>query len=121
MNVVVLQGVLASAPETRTLGSGVELVSYEVTIREGGRATDQTPVVWFSAPASAAKFSAGTEVVVTGRVRRRFFRSGGATSSRTEVVAEAVIPARRRKRVAVAIAAVTAPVGEQGTGVGRAG
>ncbi len=102
MNVVVLQGVLASAPETRTLGSGAEMVSYEVTIREEGRATDQTPVVWFSAPASAAALAAGTEVLVTGRVRRRFFRSGGATSSRTEVVAQAVIPVRQRKRVATA-------------------
>jgi single-strand DNA-binding protein len=44
--------------------------------------------------------------VVTGRVRRRFFRSGGATASRTEVVAERVIPARQVVRVAKALACV---------------
>ena len=40
-----------------------------------------------------------TEVVVVGRVRRRFFRSGGATQSRTEVVAERVARPRQAKRV----------------------
>ena len=37
-----------------------------------------------------------------GRVRRRFFRSGGVTQSRTEVVAEAVLSSRSKRRVAAA-------------------
>jgi len=37
--------------------------------------------------------------VVVGRVRRRFFRAGERTQSRTEVVADAVVPATQRKRV----------------------
>ena len=45
----------------------------------------------------------GAEVVVTGHVRRRFFRAGGGTQSRTEVVADAVVPARSRARVRRAI------------------
>ena len=40
------------------------------------------------------------EVVAAGRVRRRWFRSGGATQSRTEVVAVEVLSARSTKRVA---------------------
>ena len=44
----------------------------------------------------------GVDVVVIGTVRRRFFRVGGATQSRTEIVADVVIPARRRRRVETA-------------------
>jgi hypothetical protein len=35
---------------------------------------------------------------VVGRVRRRFYRAGGATASRTELVAERVAPVRQRVR-----------------------
>jgi single-strand DNA-binding protein len=38
-------------------------------------------------------------VVVVGSVRRRFFRVGGATQSRTEVVADRVVAARRAREV----------------------
>jgi single-strand DNA-binding protein len=41
----------------------------------------------------------GTDVLVVGRVRRRFFRAGGVTQSRTEVVASAVVPLRRTAAV----------------------
>jgi hypothetical protein len=37
-------------------------------------------------------------------VRRRFFRAGGATSSRTEVVADTVLPGRQAKRASTALA-----------------
>ena len=40
----------------------------------------------------------GAEVVVVGRVRRRFFRAGGATASRTEVVADRMISVRSGAR-----------------------
>ena len=42
-------------------------------------------------------------MLVVGRVRRRFFRAGGGTQSRTEVVAEAVVNARHAKRAAAAL------------------
>jgi single-strand DNA-binding protein len=65
-----------------------------------GRIT--VPVAWFDPPAKAS-FEAGAEVVVTGYVRRRFFRSGGATQSRTEVVADTVVPANSRARARKAV------------------
>ena len=103
MNIVALRGRLSRPAEERTLGSGTRLVSYDVTIPDsnGGRA-DTVPVVWFDAP-TAALLDEAVEVVVVGRVRRRFFRAGGATGSRTEVVAEAVIPARQAKKAAAAL------------------
>lgn len=100
MNVVVLQGVLSRAPEERELPSGDRLVAYEVTVREDGHATDSVPVAWLSAPARAVTMKKGDAVVVTGRVRRRFFRTPTGTASRTEVVADAVLPAAQAKRAA---------------------
>jgi hypothetical protein len=61
------------------------------------------PVVWFEAPASAANLDVDTEVVAVGRVRRRFFRAGAVTQSRTEVVASAVVRAGHKKKVVAAL------------------
>jgi single-strand DNA-binding protein len=105
MNVVVLQGSLSSPPQVRTLPSGDTMVAYEVTTRDGDQPAESVPVVWFTSSAKAAELAAGTEVVVTGRVRRRYFRLPSGTGSRTEVVAEAVVPAAHRKRCATAVAA----------------
>lgn len=111
MNVVVVAGVLSSAPVLRVLKSGEELLSCEVTVRSPERPTETVPVVWPSPPAAAASLEVGLEVVVTGRVRRRFFRSGGATASRTEVVADVVVLSRRRTKAAAAIDAAAAALG----------
>ena len=110
MNVVVLHGRLARPAEQRLLPSGDRLLALEVTVAREGERAESVPVVWFEAPAAAA-FDADQEVVVVGRVRRRFFRAGGATQSRTEVVAEVVLPARQGRRVETAIARVRGALG----------
>lgn len=94
-NLAVLNGTLSRAPEARQLPSGDALVALEVTVRAPGRTSESVPVAWFDAPAASLEWATGDEVVVVGRVRRRFFRAGGATQSRTEVVADVVIPSRR--------------------------
>lgn len=111
MNVVVLRGVLSRAPESRELPSGSQLVAYEVTVRTEGLPTESVPVTWLDPPARATTIASGKEVVVVGRVRRRFFRAGGVTASRTEVVAQAVLPATQRKRVDAAVAKAVAAIG----------
>ncbi len=98
INVVVLQGVLARPAQDRVLPSGTRLLSLEVTVPRPDGPADPVPVAWFDAPASAAALDAGVEVVVVGRVRRRFFRAGGLTQSRTEVVASRVARATESKR-----------------------
>lgn len=105
MNVVVLRGKLSRDPEARELPSGDRVLALEVTVpaESPGQRSDSVPVVWFDAPASAARLVAGTEVVVTGRARRRFFRSGGSTQSRTEVVAHRVLAASQRRRARVVL------------------
>lgn len=83
--------------------SGGLVTEYEVRIQVDERHTETVPAVWHDAPAAAASFAAGTEITVVGRVRRRFFRSGGATQSRTEVVVRSMSATRSKRRVAVAV------------------
>jgi len=102
-NVAVVIGRLARPAEPRDLPSGDRLVQYEVTIpSETGRA-ESVPVVWYDAPASAEDYDVDEKVVVVGRVRRRFFQACGSTQSRTEVVADAVVPSRQSKRANAAM------------------
>lgn len=104
MNITVLQGRLSRPPERRELPSGDELVAYEVTVpAQGDRRAESVPVVWPDAPAGAHDLEPETEVVVIGRVRRRFFRAVGSTQSRTEVVADQVVPARQARKVERAV------------------
>lgn len=115
MNVVVLQGVLSSAPVSRQLASGSVAVSLELsTPADGpGHGVASVPVAWFDPPVDVA-WEAGTELVVLGTVRRRFFRTGGLTQSRTEVVAEQVAPAGRRRSVDKVLRAAGLKLGGDG-------
>lgn len=104
MNITVLQGRLSRPPERRALPSGDVLVAYEVTVpAQAGRRAESVPVVWPGAPGRADDLQREDEVVVVGRVRRRFFRAGGSTQSRTEVVADQVVPARQVRRAERAV------------------
>ncbi len=103
MNVVLLQGTLSRPPAPRDLPSGDRLVALEVTTHPPEGRAESVPVTWVDAPDRVLRLAAGTEVVVTGRVRRRFFRAGGATASRTEVVADAVWPAAHARRASAAV------------------
>ena len=96
LNLAVLRGHLSRAPEEVALASGDLLVRYEVTVPRADERADTVPVVAVSPPAHARGLDAGTEVVVVGRTRRRFWSAGGATRSQVEVLARAVVPARRR-------------------------
>ena len=70
------------------LPSGDEVLALELTVRPAEGPAESVPVAWLAAPPAAAAWAAGEEVLVIGRVRRRFFRAGGRTQSRTEVVAD---------------------------------
>lgn len=104
MNVVVLAGHLSGPPADRVLQSGTRLLSLQVTTESGDERADSVPVAWFDPVVRALDFEEGDDVVVIGKVRRRFFRTTSGTQSRTEVVAERVIPARRAAAVRTALA-----------------
>ncbi|MBO0715448.1 MAG: single-stranded DNA-binding protein [Acidimicrobiales bacterium] len=108
VNVAVLRGRLSRPATSRVLPSGDRLASFEVTVEQAGLRAETVPVVWFDAPASVASLDVGELVVVVGRVRRRFFRAGDQTQSRTEVVADRVVPLRQEERARRAVERATA-------------
>lgn len=95
-NLVVLRGTISGEPHVRELPSGDSVTQLVVTTRVDGVATT-VPVAVHDRVVAAR---AGDEVVVVGHVRRRFFRAGGVTQSRTEVIAERLVRAGRRATVA---------------------
>jgi single-strand DNA-binding protein len=110
-NLVVLRGTLVADPRVRELPSGSLVSQFDVTTRDGTGA-HSVPVAWFEPPKSGVPAAAGDDVVVIGSVHRRFFRVGGATQSRTEVVAEQVILARRGRQIDRSLGAVRRLLGE---------
>jgi single-strand DNA-binding protein len=97
-NLVVLRGTLVAELRWRELPSGQLLGQFDVTTRDD-TGTQTVPVAWFDPPPAAEELTTGSELVVIGSVRRRFFRAGEMTQSRTEVVADKVLPAGRRRDV----------------------
>ncbi|MGH9056804.1 MAG: hypothetical protein ACRDYY_13245 [Acidimicrobiales bacterium] len=110
INLVVLDGVLARPAQDVELPSGSRLLSLEVTVRRDDGPAEPVPVAWFDAPAWATALDAADPVVVVGRVRRRFFRAGGMTQSRTEVVASRVVRATAARRVKSVLAEAAAAI-----------
>jgi single-strand DNA-binding protein len=106
-NLAVISGTVPNDAQTRDLPAGGMVAQFDVTTRveaDGREVSVSVPIAWNDpTPAQLGVLVAGAEVVVVGTVRRRFFRVGGATQSRTEVVADTVIPARRHKGVAAAL------------------
>ncbi|MGQ0830353.1 MAG: hypothetical protein ACT4OV_01620 [Microthrixaceae bacterium] len=96
INLSLVVGVLRQAPVVRTGADGEAVLSFDLAVRVPDLPLESVPVVWSAAPSAAATWASGLEVLVIGRVRRRFFRAGGSTQSRTEVLATSVIPTRRR-------------------------
>ena len=76
-NVTVLVGTLGRPPEPRTLPSGDRVLGLEITVRPDQGGAESVPVAWYDPPEPAVLWIAGEELLVVGRTRRRFFRSGG--------------------------------------------
>ncbi len=95
MNIVILSGRLSSDPRRAELPSGTVRWNLEVSCPDSAGRLVGVPVMWEGEVPDT--WAADTAIVVTGSVRRRFFRSGGATQSRTEVVAIGVVEVTRRR------------------------
>lgn len=114
-NLSVLVGTLSRSPEHRSLPSGDHVIVLEITVRPSDAPAESVPVAWPNGPSRALRWAVATEVLVIGRVRRRFFRAGGITQSRTEVVAHAAVPTRQavtaQRALRTALAELMAPRG----------
>jgi single-strand DNA-binding protein len=108
MNVVLVRGVVTRDPDIRTLANEVTLASFDLAVhpQDGPRRTVPVVVPLDGSPRHEPP-AAGDEILVAGQVQRRFFRVGGATQSRTEVIADEVVPSDDRRRVRRLLAAAT--------------
>jgi single-strand DNA-binding protein len=104
MNIVVLRGKLSSDAIQRNLPSGDWYVTYEVTTRDDDGVARTVPVSLQRGDAPV--LPSGTEVVVLGSVRRRYFRAAGVTGSRTEVQAVEVLRVTAKKSIQKALSHV---------------
>lgn len=100
MNLTILQGVIRNEPDQRELAGGERAVSLDLAVAGPDGTVEPVPVVIYG---NASIPPAGTEVVVIGRVRKRFYRTGAATQSRTEVVASKLVATRKSLQAAKAI------------------
>ena len=106
-NVVVVIGRLRRAPEQRVLPDGTAILELEVvSAADGVSAT--IPVTWVTT--SVPSWGDGQSVAVLGAVRRRFYRAGGATVSRTDVLASMVLSGHQAGRITAALSRAAAAV-----------
>ena len=91
LNLVVVRGKVAVGAQIRPLADGTSQLQWDLAV--GG---ERIPVTWAASPSELPE--PGQEMLVVGRVRRRFFRVGEHTQSRTEVVAERVLSAADRRK-----------------------
>lgn len=90
LNVALIVGVIVQTPEERELADGSKVTEFNVRVSEEGKPSSTVPITL----EGILGIPVGTEVIVAGRVRRRFYRAGGSTVSRTVILAVSVIPAR---------------------------
>ncbi len=116
MNVVVIRGLLSSPPVWRDLPSGSAAVALEVTTEDDDGLKSSVPVTMVDPRRrnEIESLSTGDEVTVIGRVRRRFFRTGAGTASRTEVVADDLVRPTQRARLHKSLARVAEVIGSAG-------
>ena len=101
MNIVILSGHLSSPPRRTELPSGTVRWNLEVSCPDPTGRLVGVPVSWEGHVSDT--WATGTPVVVAGTVRRRFFRTGAGTQSRTEVVAASVVEVTRRRSESAAV------------------
>ncbi len=92
LNMVVVIGKLAKPLQVRNLPSGLSLACFDLQVARSDESADTVPVALFDSGDEIPNWPTGQALMAVGRVRRRFFRVGGSTQSRTEVVAEKVLP-----------------------------
>lgn len=91
LNMVVLNGRLATEPELRVLDSGSRMARLLVAVRseEPHSRLDVIPVIWWEPEDEfvAAPPDVGSRIWITGSVQRRFWDSADGRRSKLDVVA----------------------------------
>jgi single-strand DNA-binding protein len=103
LNMAVVIGSLTKPVDVRSLPSGDSVASFDLQVLRTDQSAETVPVTLSETPELVAEWAVGEQLLVIGRVRRRFFRAGGSTQSRTEVVAEKVLPVQEAAKAVAAL------------------
>ncbi len=99
MNVAVVAGNVAGEVHVQVQDDGATaIVSFDLRVEAKG-GPSAVPVSWIGPTGRAPDLEKGATVTAIGSVRKRFYRRGGATVSRTDLLADRVIvgpPGRSR-------------------------
>ena len=88
INLGVVRGTCSDAPDVRELTSGRRLATVSVRVKTGEEPATSVPVTIWDPPGWVETIEAGEELLVVGRVQRRFYRSAaGATAAKVIVSA----------------------------------
>ena len=91
LNLVIIAGHLAAAPEVRAFESGTRLIRYLVTVRSENphRRLDVLPVTLWDPPDELLEddLQPGRRLWAVGAVQRRFWSAPDGRRSRLEVIA----------------------------------
>lgn len=98
MNVVVLRGQVAATPQWFDTRDGVRIAGFELVV-DSGFGRERVPVSYADPPTWVADLNAEDPLVVRGRVRKRFVRSGASVRPFTDVVVEQAVRGKRRRQV----------------------
>ena len=95
LNLIVLSGTLAAAPELREFESGARLLRLLLTTRrtEPRRRVDVIPVTLWDPPAELLEqgLERGRRIWVCGSAQRRFWESKEGRRNRVDVVADHIV------------------------------
>ncbi len=103
VNVSVLRGPISGAPEIRALKSGRRIATLAVRTPAGDGRSTSVPVTLWDPPAWVETLASDDDVLVVGRVRRRFFRTTTGSGARTDVEADVLARARDRRRLTASL------------------
>jgi single-strand DNA-binding protein len=92
LNLAIIIGSLAKPVEVRSLPNGTSVASFDLQVLRTDESPETVPVTLSEMHEPLTDWAVDQQLLVIGRVRRRFFRVGGVIQSRTEVVAGRVFP-----------------------------
>lgn len=104
LNLALVCGAVSGEPEVRVLESGRRLATFSLRVRVDAEPAVSVPVTVWEPAVWIEDLVMGEEVVVVGRVRRRFFAlAAGGRGNRVDVEATYVGRAKQKRQLGCAI------------------
>ncbi len=115
LNLAIVCGAVSGEPEVRVLESGRRLATFSLRIRIDAEPAVSVPVTVWEPAVWIEDLVNGEEVVVVGRVRRRFFAlAAGGRGNRVDVEATYVGRAKQKRQLGCAIRRAEQALGSLG-------